>query len=105
MVHAWKHDDTDPQALDAATFQECDATDRAPVWIDLEGGEPKEHRTFLQERIGLPRLAVDDAMRKRHPPKDEDRTTAGAFNRRSSLGWGRSKTSCWSGRTTNCSAS
>ena len=41
------------------------------IWIDLVGDEEVEHREFLQDRIGLEKLAVDDALRHRHPPKFE----------------------------------
>ena len=71
-INAWNPADTAPQTLDAATFRESDAADWALLWIDLEGGQPDEDRAFLQDRLGLPRLAVDDALRPRHPPKYED---------------------------------
>jgi magnesium transporter len=38
----------------------------------LEGADADRHRHYLQERMKLPRLAVDDALRQRHPPKYED---------------------------------
>ncbi|HET9034124.1 MAG TPA: magnesium/cobalt transporter CorA [Dokdonella sp.] len=41
------------------------------VWIDLVGDETAEHQQFLQDQLGLDKLAIEDAMRHRHPPKFE----------------------------------
>ena len=41
------------------------------IWIDLEGEEEAEERSFLIE-LGCHPLAVQDAQRTRHPPKFED---------------------------------
>lgn len=40
------------------------------LWIDLESYEEREERTIL-EGLGLHELAIQDALRRRHPPKLE----------------------------------
>ena len=52
-IEAWREDD--------ATF----------LWLDLDGAAPEAERALMLETFGLHRLAVDDALRDRHPPKVE----------------------------------
>ncbi len=41
------------------------------IWVDLDGADPVAERTLMTDVFGLHRLAVDDALRDRHPPKVE----------------------------------
>ncbi len=41
------------------------------LWLDLWDDDEHLHRDLLENRFGIDRLAVDDAMRSRHPPKYE----------------------------------
>lgn len=70
-ISAWKHGEPAPHTIDPDSFgaQACD--DWQLVWIDLDGDEPELHRNFMQQHLGLQKLAVDDALRDRHPPKYE----------------------------------
>lgn len=43
----------------------------AIIWIDLCGNDKKEESEFLETKIGLHPLAIQDAQRDRHPPKIE----------------------------------
>ncbi len=70
-ISAWKHGDPTQHAIDPERFDPGSASDWQLVWIDLDGDEPDAHRAFVQDRLGLPKLAVDDALRDRHPPKFE----------------------------------
>lgn len=70
-ISAWSSDDPSPQAIDPDRFAMDSLANWRLVWIDLDGDEPDAHRAFLQERLGLQKLAVDDALRDRHPPKYE----------------------------------
>lgn len=70
-ISGWKHDDPSPQAIDPDRFAMASLGDWQLVWIDLDGDEPDVHREYLQECLGLQKLAVDDALRDRHPPKYE----------------------------------
>lgn len=70
-ISAWKHGDPSAHAIDPGHFDHDAIADRQLVWIDLDGDEPDAHRAFMQDRLGLPKLAVDDALRDRHPPKFE----------------------------------
>ena len=58
--------------MEPASFDTASTDGWRLIWIDLEGDDADGHRRFLQERLGLPRLAVDDALRQRHPPKYEE---------------------------------
>lgn len=71
-ILAWNHDDDAPHAIDAEAFDLAAAGEWRLIWVDLDGNDAEGHRRFLQERLCLPRLAVDDALRPRHPPKYED---------------------------------
>jgi magnesium transporter len=71
-IHAWNGDDTSATRIPADSFDTGAAGNSRVLWIDLVGDDAEEHRAFLQQRLGLPRLAVDDALRTRHPPKYED---------------------------------
>lgn len=57
----------EPERFDASLIGESQL-----LWVDLQGDDEITHRRFMQEQLGLPRLAVDDALRKRHPPKYEE---------------------------------
>lgn len=41
------------------------------VWVDFDREDPGRERRFLERRFELATLAVDDALRDRHPPKLE----------------------------------
>lgn len=41
------------------------------LWLDLEDEPPGEERALLSESFGFTQMAIDDAQRKRHPPKLE----------------------------------
>lgn len=70
-ISAWMHNDPTRHAIETERFDPGSASDWQLVWIDLDGDEPESHRAFMQDRLGLPKLAVDDALRDRHPPKYE----------------------------------
>ncbi|GAA4864172.1 magnesium transporter CorA family protein [Luteimonas vadosa] len=72
QINAWRGDGTAADLIPVEAFDPGASADARVVWIDLVGDDTDEHRGFLQERLGLPRLAVDDALRLRHPPKYED---------------------------------
>jgi magnesium transporter len=41
------------------------------LWLDLDGSDPEAERALMLDAFGLHRLAVNDALRDRHPPKVE----------------------------------
>ena len=41
------------------------------VWLDFETVSPAERETLLEGELGLHPLALQDALRDRHPPKVE----------------------------------
>ncbi len=41
------------------------------LWLDLDGSAPDDERRLMLDTFGLHRLAVNDALRDRHPPKVE----------------------------------
>jgi len=47
------------------------ADDATLLWLDLDGSDPEHERELMLHTFGLHRLAVDDALRERHPPKVE----------------------------------
>lgn len=71
-ITSWSHADEPPQRLDADAFEISATSSWRLIWIDLEGDDAAGHRRFMQQQLGLPRLAVDDALRQRHPPKYEE---------------------------------
>lgn len=71
-ITAWKPSDGTSYELDPQKFNPATSGDYKLVWIDLQDDDAGNHRQFLQDRLGLPKLAVDDALRQRHPPKYED---------------------------------
>lgn len=71
-IKAWNGTDNAATAIAAEAFDAKAVADARVVWIDLVGDDPEEHRCFLQQQLGLTKLAVDDALRQRHPPKYED---------------------------------
>lgn len=71
-ISTWSATGSLPQTFDADRFDVESLSEHKLVWIDLVGDEADAHRDFLQNRIGLDKLAVDDALRQRHPPKYED---------------------------------
>ena len=71
-INAWSGTESSPLSLDPTRFDHDAGGSWRLLWIDLVGDEPDHHREFLQQRLGLPKLAVDDALRDRHPPKYEN---------------------------------
>ncbi|MEZ5462353.1 magnesium/cobalt transporter CorA [Dokdonella sp.] len=71
-ITAWNDKGHTSAEVDIARFDRSSLTGHRLVWIDLVGNNTDEHRDFLMNRIGLDKLAVDDALRARHPPKYED---------------------------------
>jgi len=55
----------------AELLERWDASGNEIVWVDFDRHDPAETRQLLQGRFGINRLAVDDALRDRHPPKLE----------------------------------
>ena len=41
------------------------------IWVDLHGNTENFDKTVMQEKFGLHPLAIQDALRDRHPPKIE----------------------------------
>ena len=52
-------------------LDEWEALDGAWVWVNISGASDEAERKLLGERFGVPRLAIQDANRERHPPKLE----------------------------------
>lgn len=71
VVRAWGAAGAGPEKIAADALSAELITGKRLVWIDLVDDEPDVHRQLLQDVLGLPRLAVDDALRERHPPKYE----------------------------------
>lgn len=71
-VSAWSANRGTFEPIEADKFDMASLAQHRLVWIDLVGDEPEVHREFMQQRLGLDKLAVDDALRLRHPPKYED---------------------------------
>ncbi|HMM66230.1 MAG TPA: magnesium/cobalt transporter CorA [Dokdonella sp.] len=71
-VSAWEANRGTFAAIEADKFDMASLASHGLVWIDLVGDDPEAHREFMQQRLGLDKLAVDDALRARHPPKYED---------------------------------
>ncbi len=44
---------------------------RQTLWMDMEAEEARSERTMLADDFGIDHIAIDDAQRKRHPPKLE----------------------------------
>ena len=78
-ISAWKEAEATATSLDPTQFDRQSLPDCRLIWVDLVGDEPETHRDFMQQRLGLPKLAVDDALRQRHPPKYEDLEDAWRF--------------------------
>ncbi len=70
-IRSWNDTDDRITQLEAAKFSLESVSASRLVWVDLIGDETLEHSEFLHSRLGLDKLAVDDAMRHRHPPKFE----------------------------------
>lgn len=70
-IQAWAKGATAPEQLPVESFSLDRAADFATVWIDISGDEVPLHRQFLDKVVGIPKLAIDDAIRVRHPPKFE----------------------------------
>ena len=64
------HDTGDIQRGDLGLLESWSAHSQT-LWLDLEGEPADSERELLSERFGISRLAIDDAQRKRHPPKLE----------------------------------
>lgn len=71
-ITTWSADGRSTAALDRARFDRAALAGHQLVWIDLVGNDANEHQDFLLNQLGLDKLAVDDALRARHPPKYED---------------------------------
>lgn len=71
-ITGWKGEAATQTRIEPADFDPATLDGWQVVWIDLVGDEPEAHRDFLQQQLGLSKLAVDDALRHRHPPKYED---------------------------------
>lgn len=69
-ITAWQSDQS-PSELEPASFSMNDVDRYDLVWINLGGPDTQAQRDYLEQTVGLPRLAVDDALRDRHPPKFE----------------------------------
>lgn len=70
-IRLWNAAGDQPVTIDADEFG-CDViAGKSLVWIDLVGDDPAPQRDVMQRVLGLSQLAVDDAMRERHPPKYE----------------------------------
>lgn len=41
------------------------------LWVDFQGESPAAERKLLRQHFDIPTLAIDDALRERHPPKLE----------------------------------
>lgn len=52
-------------------IDEWQADDTTTIWVDMEEVTDEERKTLLEGTFGLHPLAVQDALRKRHPPKCE----------------------------------
>lgn len=71
-ITTWNKQGRSSGELAGAEFELADLRNNHLVWIDLVGDDADEHREFLLKQIGLDKLAVDDALRTRHPPKYEE---------------------------------
>jgi len=71
-ITTWNPEGRSTSELNGARFDRAILDGHHLVWIDLVGEDTVEHRDFLMNRIGLDKLAVDDALRARHPPKFEE---------------------------------
>lgn len=69
-IKGWTENNTAPTILDASEFDFARLSDWRLIWVDLLGDDANAHRDVMQH-LGLPKLAVDDALRDRHPPKYE----------------------------------
>ncbi|MGB8634571.1 MAG: magnesium/cobalt transporter CorA [Rhodanobacteraceae bacterium] len=70
-IKAWAGGGQPAQEIDPAAFVLTDIGSWQTVWIDLSGEDADGHRQFMKRRLHLPRLAIEDAMHERHPPKLE----------------------------------
>ena len=52
-------------------LSEWDALAGSWVWVDISGAPDETEQKLLSETFGVPRLAIQDAHRDRHPPKLE----------------------------------
>lgn len=57
---------------DEALIDSWDSDGESLLWIDLAGNAADVERELLESRFGLHPLAVQDALRERHPPKLEE---------------------------------
>lgn len=70
-IRAWTQGKKQADRLDPEAFDPRQSDQWSVVWIDMFGEETDEHRQFMAEKLKLPRLAIDDALHQRHPPKFE----------------------------------
>ena len=78
-ITTWTNEGHSTGEMDGARFDRAILENNRLVWIDLVGEDTDEHRDFLMHQIGLDKLAVDDALRTRHPPKYEDLENGWSF--------------------------
>lgn len=71
-IQAWNPRDASVRLIPPDEFDSDSVSGDGRFWVDLVGEEDEAHRAFLQDRLGIPKLAVDDALRDRHPPKFEE---------------------------------
>lgn len=45
--------------------------DQQKLWLDIDSDDAEQARDLFENRFAIPALMVDDALRKRHPPKYE----------------------------------
>ncbi len=70
-IQAWAAGATVPEQLEPGAFRLDDCQRYRTVWVDISGDDEQLHRDYLADVLELPKLAIDDAMRLRHPPKFE----------------------------------
>ncbi len=70
-IRSWGNTDEGISEIEPARFDLASIATSRLVWIDLVGDDSDQHREYMQDRLGLEKLAVDDALRHRHPPKFE----------------------------------
>lgn len=71
-ITIWNKEGRSTGELDGAVFDHAVLRHSQLIWVDLVGDDTSVHRDFLMNQIGIDKLAVDDALRDRHPPKFEE---------------------------------
>jgi magnesium transporter len=73
MIRVVLYDPSD-RRLREGGVELIDEWDRAPasqIWVAIERQPPETERSLLSDRFGIHPLAIEDALRERHPPKIE----------------------------------